>query len=118
MSLVALGGAPCTRLLGQAPAWGRAWFDVELADEASLTGAQTLTLGEVISSLEDHGQLMDGLNPGEAAGAYTGRLGAVLRRATATFTAYLSRVTFAELGADGVGDPATSSAPAKNSGRL
>jgi Rrf2 family nitric oxide-sensitive transcriptional repressor len=67
---------------------------------------QTLTLGEVVCSLEDNGQLMDGLNPGEAAGAFTGRLAAVLRRAAATFTAYLARVTFAELGADGIGPAA------------
>jgi Rrf2 family nitric oxide-sensitive transcriptional repressor len=65
----------------------------------------TLTLGEVVCSLEDNGQLMDGLHPGEPAGAFAGRLGAVLRRATATFTAYLSRVTFAELGSDGLGAP-------------
>lgn len=77
---------------------------------------QTLTLGEVVSSLEDNGQLMDGLHPGEASGAFAGRLAAVLRRANATFTAYLARVTFAELGADGIGTasnaaPATSEEP-------
>jgi Rrf2 family nitric oxide-sensitive transcriptional repressor len=63
---------------------------------------QTLTLGEVVCSLEDHGQLMDGLHEGSPAGAFAGRLAAVLRRATATFTAYLARVTFAELGSDGL----------------
>jgi len=68
---------------------------------------QTLTLGEVVCSLEDNGQLMDGLNPGQVAGAFTGRLAAVLRRAAATFTAYLSRVTFSELAADGIGPAAT-----------
>jgi Rrf2 family transcriptional regulator, nitric oxide-sensitive transcriptional repressor len=73
---------------------------------------QTLTLGEVVSSLEDNGQLMDGLHPGESAGAFAGRLAAVLRRANATFTAYLARVTFAELGADGVGPAASASTPA------
>jgi Rrf2 family nitric oxide-sensitive transcriptional repressor len=71
---------------------------------------QTLTLGEVVCSLEDNGQLMDGLTPGQAAGAFTGRLAAVLRRAAATFTAYLSRVTFAELSVDGPGPAATSQA--------
>lgn len=74
---------------------------------------QTLTLGEVVCSLEDNGQLMDGLNPGQAAGAFTGRLAAVLRRAAATFTAYLSRVTFAEIAADGIGPAATQPAAAE-----
>lgn len=45
MSFVTLGGAPCSRLLAQIPAWGRAWFDVELTDETALTGAQTLAVG-------------------------------------------------------------------------
>jgi hypothetical protein len=36
----------------------------------------------------------------------------VLRRATATFTAYLSRVTFAELGVDGLENPAAPGATA------
>jgi Rrf2 family nitric oxide-sensitive transcriptional repressor len=67
---------------------------------------QTLTLGEVVCSLEDNGQLMDGLNPGQAAGAFMERLAAVLRRAAGTFTAYLARVTFTELAADGLGPAA------------
>jgi Rrf2 family transcriptional regulator, nitric oxide-sensitive transcriptional repressor len=71
---------------------------------------QTLTLGEVVCSLEDNGQLMDGLHPGESAGAYMGRLAAVLRRAAGTFTAYLARVTFSELAADGLGPASAPSA--------
>lgn len=45
MSFIALGNAPCSRLNAQIPAWGRAWFDVDLTDETALTGAQTLAVG-------------------------------------------------------------------------
>ncbi len=45
MSFVTLGSAPCSRLNAQIPAYGRAWFDVELTDETALTGAQTLSVG-------------------------------------------------------------------------
>lgn len=45
MSFLALGSAPCSRLNAQIPAYGRAWFDVELTDETALEGAQTLSVG-------------------------------------------------------------------------
>ena len=45
MSFVTLGDAPCSRLLGQAPAWGRTWFDLDLTDDVTLAGAQTLKIG-------------------------------------------------------------------------
>ena len=56
-----------------------------------------LTLGEVVSALEDNGTLMDGLKPSETSGAYNLRLGAVLRRSSGLFIAYLTRTTFADL---------------------
>ncbi len=64
--------------------------------------AKALTLGEVIAALEDNGQLMDGLKPGQAAGAYTARLAGVLRRGYGMFSQYLSRATFADIASDGL----------------
>lgn len=65
---------------------------VRLAKDPSV-----LTLGEVVSALEDNGTLMDGLKPSETSGAYNLRLGAVLRRSSGLFIAYLARTTFADL---------------------
>lgn len=67
---------------------------------------QTLTLGEVVSKLEDDNQVVDGLKPGNMSSTFADRLSTTLKRANGLFNAYLGRVTFAELvqnGADAAG---------------
>lgn len=58
---------------------------------------QTLTLGEVVTKLEDDNQVVDGLKPGNMSSTFADRLSNTLKRANGMFNAYLGRLTFAEM---------------------